>query len=478
MRQRGSVTLFAIMSMMLIASVLLTLLEGARAIEIRRLSELQTEKALESVFANYNAALWKECSLLGSDQTKLEQILRTSANGKWDSKETDLNTYVFQVDTLEVKSYTLLSDGDGKVYAAAVSEYMKDNILYESAKQLYSHYMAMKSLEETSGFDFSILEKALKGIKEAQKESAKKEEKVKAIRAGKQPEKNPIEVIAELVDTGILSLMVKDIEKLSDSEINLKDTISKRALLKGKNSEIPQTDWLDRVLLQQYLLTYLSNYEKAEGENALSYEVEYLIGGKASDKGNLRAVAERLLSLRASSNLVYLLSDKAKIAEANAIALAIAGVSANPVLVNVVKLAILTAWAYAEGVLDVRAILIGKKIPLLKSKDTWTLELKNIGKITEGFWTAKESELGVGYEGYLGILILFKAEKELGMRAMDMQEFRVRQINGYEGFQMDQQVVNVKAKITYKYAPIFSDLKKLGQWNYKVSTEASYGYYK
>ena len=41
-------------------------------------------------------------------------------------------------------------------------------------------------------------------------------------------------------------------------------------------------------------------------ESALQYETEYLIAGKASDRENLKAVANRILGLRFLANYVYL----------------------------------------------------------------------------------------------------------------------------------------------------------------------------
>ena len=58
-KEKGSLTVFAALSMMLVAAVIFTLLEGARNIEIQRISWLEAESAVESLFASYDRILWQ-----------------------------------------------------------------------------------------------------------------------------------------------------------------------------------------------------------------------------------------------------------------------------------------------------------------------------------------------------------------------------------------------------------------------------------
>ena len=58
-----------------------------------------------------------------------------------------------------------------------------------------------------------------------------------------------------------------------------------------------------------------------------------------------------------------------------------------PGIAEVVKHATLLAWAYGESVVDVRALVKGKKVPVVKTADSWQLQLANL--ITLG--TAEEA---------------------------------------------------------------------------------------
>lgn len=64
-RYSGSITVFAALSMMLVAQLLFTLMEGARWMELHKVSQMNTESVLESVFADYCSPLWEEYHILG-----------------------------------------------------------------------------------------------------------------------------------------------------------------------------------------------------------------------------------------------------------------------------------------------------------------------------------------------------------------------------------------------------------------------------
>ena len=157
-----------------------------------------------------------------------------------------------------------------------------------------------------------------------------------------------------------------------------------------------------------------------------------------------------------------------------------AGATASPVFIEVVKMGLLTAWAFGESILDVRALLAGKRIALLKSETTWTTELENLGTLSTGFSMSKESDWGLNYQEYLGLLLLFEEEQTLAMRSMNLQEATIRRMDGNSAFGMDQLVIEARARITYSYEPIFPFLQVLysrNGWKRSISGTGKYGYY-
>lgn len=479
MKNRGSITIFSMISLLLITAALFALLEGTRLQEIRRFSKLQTENALESVFANYNLTLWESYHLLSADANAMEEILQESANGR--TGEGGLNLLSFQVKNCEIEEYTLLTDGQGTVFIKSVSTYMKENLLYETAKEIYNQYESIKNLLNTSEVDWSNVDEALKEIESVEESTAP----VSVGTSGQKEEvvqtdvKALLEAVKKWKENGILELVIEDTSKLSTAKCDFSNDLFTRQLKTGRGYVQEEVDWLDRILLQQYLLTYMSNYRDTQSGRALSYEAEYLLGGKSSDKENLQTVTAKLLAIREAANFLYLVSDPIKSQQAATMATMLGGPSLNPAIIEVIKIGLLTAWAFAESILDVRALLEGKKIPLLKSEETWTVELENIGSLTQEFTSAKESTWGIDYETYLGILLLFEEDESLAMHAMNAQEATIRKA-GNPSFEMDRCITQASARVCYSYKPVFPFLQVLDaeqRWKYEILTYFNYGYY-
>lgn len=479
MRNKGSITVFSTISLMLITAALFSMLEGTRLQEMRRLAELQTISAIESVFANYNLTLWENYHLLGTDTNEMEERLETYANGRVGGE--DLNLLSFRSKSSKVKDYTLLTDGDGKVFMRSVSTYMKENFLYEAAKEIYNQYESIKAVLNTISVDSAKIDEAIKEIEEA----AKSAPNTSVGSSGTTNTETPIDVLGILKEVkkwkenGILQLVIKDTSKLSSSTCDFSNGLLSRELKTGTKESKEEITWMDRILLQQYLLTYMSNYRDTKKGRALSYELEYLLCEKNSDKQNLQMVVTELLAIREAANFLYLISDPVKSQQALALATMISGATGTPVMIEVIKIGLITAWAFAESVLDVRALLAGKHIPLLKSEESWTVELEKLGFYTQGFCIAKDCTWGLSYEHYLGALLLFKEEENLAMHTLSIQEASVRK-SGNSTFQMDCCMIEVGVEVLYKYKPVFPFLRVLdtkNKWNYAIKTHARYGYY-
>ena len=485
--RKGSITIFTTLSMILVAAVLFSLLEGMRFQEIRRISQLQTELAVESFFAKYNVNMWKEYRLLGSEDVTLTQQLKSAANGRQMANNYGLNLFQTQVKDIHIDSLTRITDGKGSAYVYAAVSYMKKQIVYETIQDLYNRYEAIRSLTQGGEIDLSKIDEALQNIENIQKQTQQEdraeemEAEVKKEEEGNIPQiENPLQVIKDLQEKGVLELVISDTASLSDKEITGLSLVSNRELKESASSQIPEREWVDKVLFQQYLLSYFSNYQSGKENTPLTYELEYIISGKSKDIENLKNMAEQLLVIRQILNFLYLISDAQAQEEAGVLAVALAGATANPVVIDVVKMGILTAWAFGESILDVRALFAGKKIPLLKSKNTWTLTLADFGRIVQKDFWAKESEAGIRYEDYLGILLLFQNEESLAMRAMDLQELMIKEKYKDSGFLMDQLCIQAEVSVVYEYRPLFDFFQGLAEvmpWENQIQTRAAFSYY-
>ena len=462
---KGGITVFTVLSLSLVVGCLLALLEGTRSYELKHMASLKSQAAIESSFARYNSGLWEKYRLLGNNIDQIKSIAEQCAGSGYVEKGLGTNFLMLKLKDVELLEYTLLTDGEGAAYINAVSAYMEENILFETAKTIYNQYEAIKDLIENHSSDGTEIESAIKSLEEVEKKA----------RGGTQ--RSPLETIQKLQKTQLLELVVENTDALSSLEYDLDEAVSYRELKEGKKSCIEENDWLDRVFLQQYLLTYLTDYTNQISNRGLNYELEYLIGGKNNDIENLREVVNQLLLIREAANLAYLFSDVEKCQVAETLAWALAGATANAAIVEVVKIGLLVAWAFGESVLDVRALLLDYKIPIIKSKETWTLGIESLDQIGSQYLVAKDCKNGISYKTYLGVLLLFQREKELAGRAMDIQEIALLKEDGSVRF--DQLVVRAKMRIVYECAPIFyvfgeeSSQEQLRQ----IVMEKTYGYY-
>ena len=166
-KQKGSITIFSLLSLLLVMTTVFRLLECTRYQEIKRLAGLQTQTALESVFAEYSSFLWKNYQLLGCQQTQLEATVKDYGNARYAPLTKRNNFLLFQVKDTELLEYTLLTDGEGKAFIHEVSDYMKKHILYETAKKIWNQYEVVRKIKEDSSMDLSDIDTALKELEEA-----------------------------------------------------------------------------------------------------------------------------------------------------------------------------------------------------------------------------------------------------------------------------------------------------------------------
>ena len=350
---------------------------------------------------------------------------------------------------------------------------MKDNILYETVKEIVNQYESIRSMLEAGGVEMEYLDAALEEIEKLTADNG-------GSSVGSAGKSSVLSKVKRWMEDAVLKLYWEEIDVLSDAQIETSRDIYSRTLEEGTELSDMEITWLDRVLFQQYLLTYFSSFQNVKSGRGLNYELEYLIGQKENDKENLLVVCEKIMAIREAANLLYLVSDAEKMQQAHTMALAIGGGSANAAIIETIRWGILAAWAFGESVLDVRALLADKKIPLVKESDTWTLQLENIGKLEEGFQMAKESELGIGYATYVGTLLLLESDENIAMRSLNLQEATIRNIKKNSDFRIDSLVVWAEGEINYKYAPVFPFLEVLhakNRWEYKMCARKEYGYY-
>lgn len=290
---------------------------------------------------------------------------------------------------------------------------------------------------------------------------------------------NPIAIIKEIKEKGILQLVLPENLELSEKTISKDNLVSSRSLQKGNGSSQKSTamDALEQKLLfHEYICRTFScaleqKQRKLEKGSVLDYELEYMIVGKDSDVENLKAVVHDLLLMREAVNYGYLLTDQVKQLQAETLAVAITGSLGVVALTTVVKHGILLAWAYGESIMDVRQLLAGGSLTLVKTQDQWQLGLENFASVTRGEAEKKETENGLSYMDYLRLLLFATNEKTLTLRSLDMIEQTMGKQYPWVEYRMDGMVGSFVIRTTCQIAPLFYGLwpatvrKELGGWD-------------
>lgn len=477
MKCRGSITVFAALSIMLVAQLLFTLLEGARHIEFEKVLKMNSDAVLESAFADYCSPLWETYHLLGMSAAdssgaftlnNREAQLRTLTADNLGSKGSmslfpGISLLSAEMVDVEFNPYLIMTDQNGKVFEETVCAYMKNNLAYEAAKAIYNSYEAADDANKNYGDSDKSIGDAMDALEEAAKEEEANPGKRKGSggnngNTADTPEEeveNPLETVTDARKNGVLSLVLPQSAKVSGNALDLGKTVSHRTLQTGTGTAVEAADWYQKVLVNQYYVNYLTCYTNADGKRGLNYELEYLLAGRGKDSDNLRIVIDELLLAREASNMVSLMASPDKQAEALALATALAGASLNPVVIEIVKYGILAAWAYAESVLDLRTLLSGGKISVIKSELEWTSNVHDLPALLSGWSVAKDCSAGLDYSQYLSILLLTHSGDRLAMRAMDVEEATVCKTPGYENFRMDHVLCESGISATYEYAPVF-----------------------
>lgn len=460
--KRGSVTIYLALTLSVMLSLFLTLIEGARINAIRMQTECAMDMSLYSVFAEYNRELLEQYDLFfidtsyGSGNSTIENTVAHFKGYMADNIEQDLGiaNYItrdllaMKVEEAQINQFALATDDQGEVFKRQAVSYMKDKYGLSYIKEL------QKYMDEAA--DADLLNRNITEERNANQKAIDDTELPKKKVGEDQWEEIPLDNPADEVNAtrnkGVLALVTEKDAALSNETIAKENYISYRKKSKGAGLlERESCSHADELFFYGYILDKFGTYVNPLEKSRLKYQVEYILAGKENDIDNLKWVVNRLLLIREAANVVYLFSSETKMAEAEALALTLSAVIQLPELAKLVQVAILFAWAYAESVYDVKQLLAGRRVPLLKTDKTWHFGLEGMLSYEKGLDDSKnqadENTVadGLTYENYL-ILLLTTVNKETRtFRTMDLMEMDIRKTAGNEAFRMDGCVDYIEA---------------------------------
>ncbi len=179
----------------------------------------------------------------------------------------------------------------------------------------------------------------------------------------------------------------------------------------------------EKFLFDSYVLGYFNSMGHTAGEDHFfSQEVEYILSGELSDEKNEKKVRTGLKALRFPLNLAHIYSDPDKVA-------AIAGAAeilTPGILGTVTQAGIAAVWATAEAANDVKLLYAGYRVPILKDKSSWAIDLDAlINGLGDGYVKPAVNR-GRDYEDYLRIFLFFKDKNIKTARILDLIQINMR----------------------------------------------------
>lgn len=498
----GSLSIYFALLITCIGVMILVLVEIARFSGLNSNAGEYTNLAEESLFAGYQPVLLEEYDMfwldggfggadfsMESGEAEMEALLYDNLQSQ--EKGFGMDLYRMQVDSVSMTKYLLATDRDGKVFQSQAAAVYKEKMGEIGVEEILSRIQKITDAKNAGGNpqeQITSAESALQAIREQQaaqqgtQQAAQQgtQQAIKGISKGQQGEdtslaaENPLEVNRQLRSLGVLSLTLPANAVLSGKSINTNHALLKRKCQKGTDNDTIKTGAAERILFQQYIKEYNGSFLNPAESKGLSYGTEYVIAGKGSDQENLEYVVKELLLIREAVNFLYLNTNQEKQAQALTAATVLAGVSANPLLVEAVKQGILAAWAYGESICDVKILLSGGKIPLQKTDASWNIQLSNLGDVVSGNYQG--SSYGQDYEDYLQALMYTLSTKKASYRCMDLMEYTMKQ-SGYQHAKMDHMIFRMEIQAKYHTSAIFSSL--LGEdmvGGYKFQKESNYCY--
>jgi hypothetical protein len=467
---KGSITVYLSLTLAVLLSLIGTALYSVQLAGARVQAVHGADQGLYSLFARYDIPMLEKYHLFfldgsfGSGSLQMGQVYSILEK---DTAE-NLNGGNRIIENIRLKNggitgYTLATDNGGNAVKAQAVAYMKTVLGVQGVRSLTEK---IQGQEET----VQVIEAKREEINEdealAQYEDLKNQTTGPAEEVPEGsvtvPEDfiNPVEAVKAAKGKGILSLTLPEGKEISTAGRAKATMVSARALEEGLG--VPAYDsscntWTADLMFNEYLLRHFGCFTEKKSDSGLQYQLEYILQGKENDLENLKGVVNRLFLIREASNLLYLYQNEGKRGQVQITALILASLFGAPQGAKALEPILMVCWAFGESVLDLRELLDGGKVPLMKNDDSWQLAISDLPKLLQGVDALrKEQREGLEYQDYLRILLLLKGSKEKTSRCMDMMEMTLEEIEGKEQFRLDCCIYEAEIEFAFETKRGFS----------------------
>lgn len=446
--KKGEITVFLSLVFVLLIAFTAGILQAAVIQTEKNMSRLKSDRAVFSVFGEYHKKLLEEYHVFA-----LEGSYGT---GDYSEQNIVRRMHYYGTEGMEhdIEEIQYLTDNSGQAFREQVIAYME---------QKYG----IAFLKDYAGTAQEWKEQEIMAENMEEEESSIMDE-YRELTQGESTDmlpddRNPFSVLEIIGTKGLVSIALPENMKISEKQINPEEQISYRKIRTGHGSfpsKINYDGTEEKLLFGEYVINQFENAalssekeireseEDEKKKKSLDYEVEYILSGKSSDKENLEFVLFKIFLIRMAFNYVSLQKDGSRKNQAGILAVILAVLLLMPEIKEPLKQLILLAWAAGESVADLRTLLSGKKVPLVKNSDNWQLPLYGLLLIGTEAETLRESECkeGISYKDYLRAFLFLGNQKNITLRSLCRIEENLKKIHKMDFFRADQCVSKLKLR--------------------------------
>lgn len=452
--ERGEVTAFLALIFILLVSFAGSLMESASLQSAKSYRRADMNRAIESVFAEYQRDLLEEFDIFALDGSYESGVYE-------EQKVVDrLSYYGASGMDQEFRRIQLLTDRNGEAFLEQISYYIENKYGLSSLNSLLGDVDIWEGMGEES--------------EQYQQEESEWNQELSGMLAENETElpieDNPLPNMQSLASTPLVDLVMPKDRTVSEKETETAGLVSRRSLRNGYGdfSDVTEDKEPSALAFGEYALTHFSSAVSKEGDvggGALDYELEYLLAGKSSDRDNLESVLKKLLVFRLVPNYTFLQGDAAKRAEAEALALTLCTVAAFPAAAETLTQVLLLAWAFGESIMDLRTLMKGGGVPPAKTSESWQLSLSGLMALgtEDGDREGMDQSGGLTYQDYLRVLLFLNYRQGMSLRALDLIELCLQREKGLSWFRADncvskmevESTVSLRRGITYRFCTYY-----------------------
>ena len=493
---QGQITVFMSLVLAVLISLILAVFDGVR-IQCMYMNQKQAVMiACENLLAQYCIPLYERYDLFGIDGNgrDLTNALETfisenSGSGLFSGEMTDAvisQLYPLVVDSNRLLEKEVINYMKTAGFTDLVTEQMKAWITSDTTEVEQKKSTLIQELQITQNQAEQEINAASQAAEKEDKENGA-QISIDSADTGNKPafaQKDPRKSVNQLMKAGILTLVMPQGTTVSDRSVNIDlqtdgkagaltdftdiksvtQGLSEVSFLSESKKQTPIEKCTFLLYVQQHFKSVVNqdlnqSQQKSQSTSStnhlkngrsqndtvnrnvtcLAYEQEALLCGHMSDADNLLDTVNRMILFRMIFNLSYLMMSPTKSGEAHSVAAALTSAVALPMLEQLVYMLIMLAWSYAEAVVDIKALLAGGKIELVKTDASWQLSMENLMNISESTLETKQktSDKGLGYEAYIFILMTISNQTKIENRMISLMQENIRLDSGYEHFNMN-----------------------------------------